>query len=232
MHRTVIMMIVVLALTALAGLSGVPPADLAAQESTPAAATANIIAGAPPEKCGPEQIILPWEVDQWPPGSRAGVVRPIASSSPVASPERVLYPVVITLPPGKCIPYESLGNRKNGAIVMIVQAGSIEFTAQAHTDAPSAEVRFGGQDDEDFGAVVPFGTSETLNPGQWVSQNGQVWFTYRNPGTVDAVIVKAVWAVPIPGAGLPACPPEATPIPEATPGTSCAQEAGAHGGGK
>jgi len=221
MHRTAIMLILVL--TALAGLRGVTPADLTAQESTPTAATATLFAEAPPEMCGPDELLLPEEIDklEQPPGSTAGVVRPIASSSPVASPERVLYPVVITLPPGKCIGYERLGNRKDGAIVMIVQAGSIEFTAQADADAPSAEVRFGGPDDEDYGAVVPFGTPVTVNSGQWVSQNGQVWFTYRNPGTVDAVILKAVWAVPIPGAGLPDCPPEATPCPE-----------GSHGGGK
>jgi hypothetical protein len=219
MHRIAIMLILVL--TALAGLRGVSPAGLAAQESSPAAATATMFATPPPETCRREELVQPEEIDQQPPGSTAGVVRPIASSSPVSSPERVLYAVVITLPPGKCMPFQALGDQKDGAIVMIVQAGSIEFTAQADADAPSAEVRFGGPDDEDYGAVVPFGTPVTVNSGQWVSQNGQVWFTYRNPGTVDAVILKAVWAVPIPGAGLPDCPPEATPCPE-----------GSHGGGK
>jgi hypothetical protein len=46
---------------------------------------------------------------------------------------------------------------------------------------------------------VPERTPQTLVPGDWITQNQEVRFSYRNAGSDNAVILKAVWAEDMPG---------------------------------
>lgn len=109
--------------------------------------------------------------------------------------------VMITLGPGQCIPYKSGGNQKDGAVILVLKKGEIVFTWQPYPDSPNATVEMGYPADagEDPGTPIPPGTPVTLDVyGEWISQNDQVWFTYKNPGPWNAVVWKVVWARPIP----------------------------------
>jgi hypothetical protein len=197
MQRTAISMALVLSV--LLSLFATAPIQLAAQESTP---TPTLFSAPPTELCTAAEY-SGWEtVPETPPGKEEWEVLPL--DQPTEPPERILYLVVITLGPGKCIPYASPANQKNGAIVLVVQSGEIEFTAQASTDAPTAKVYFGDPDGpgENPGTSFMFGTTKHVGPNQWVSQDDRVWFTYKNPSTVDdAVIWKVVWADRVPDEG-------------------------------
>jgi hypothetical protein len=190
---------VAVAFTVVANLLAFIPIRSAAQTGTPAAATPTSFVDPPPEICTPTEFAGFETVSEKPPGKEEWMVRPL-DPSPDA-PTRLLYLVVITLEPGKCIPYASLANQKDGAIVLIVHEGEIEFTAQLNANVPAAQVYFGnlGGPGEDPGTPVAFGTTVTVVPDEWVSQDDQVWFTYKNPSaTEDAVIWKVVWADPVP----------------------------------
>jgi hypothetical protein len=104
----------------------------------------------------------------------------------------VLYLVEIRLRPGECAPYTILGNQKNGAIVLLVQQGNIEFQWDAYDPASTATVKRGNSM-MTLGTILP-GTPQPFYPGDWISIDRQVWFTYRNAGADTAIIAKAVWA--------------------------------------
>lgn len=108
-----------------------------------------------------------------------------------------LYLVELTIPRGICVPYNAVGNKKAGAIVIIVEQGVIELTAQPYGDEPAADVYWGHSWSES-GTKLNFGDDVvdvvTLYPGDWVTMSDQVWFTYTSVGDEDAVITKAVWA--------------------------------------
>jgi hypothetical protein len=156
---------------------------------------------APPANlCATADQIADPAADVRPPGLDDAAVVPaaeFAAGEPL--PARELYLVVITLPPGKCVPYESKGNQKDGAMVLIVQQGTIEYRADAYYDGPTPLVVWG--DTHGTEGDVTLGTIKRLYPGDWVTHDQQVWFTYRNVGADPAVILKAVWAVQQPGSG-------------------------------
>ena len=186
-----------LAIVLLLGLFASSPIRLAAQESTPPAETPTLYSDAAP----PDEVCTPAEYSDWEPqqefpsGNEEWFVQPL--DQPAESPPRVLYMFVLTLGPGKCIPYISPANQRNGAVILIVQSGEIEFTAQASTNAPTAHVYFGDQVGPGAhpATALPFGTTQHVGPNEWVSQDDRVWFTLKNPSTTnDAVIWKVVWA--------------------------------------
>ena len=188
----------ILALTIFVGLFGATPTSLLAQGGTPAAGT-PVAFSQPPEELCTEEEFSGWDsVAEFPKGKSEWQVTPAQASG-----NKVLYFVVITLEPGKCIPYASPANQKFGAVILIVNQGTIEFTAQPNTIAPTAEAQFGDPDGdgEHPGTRVDFGETIEVTKDQWVSQTAQVWFTYKNIGTEDAIIWKVVWADPITMAG-------------------------------
>ena len=148
----------------------------------------------------PTEVCADTETDDWeneidvqPPGASDAFVRPLDSA------DQDLYLVVWTIRPDTCIPYTATGNQKDGAIVLIVQDGVVEYTAEPYFAESAAEVTWGhaAGDSE----TLAFGVTQTLYPGDWVTQNDQVWFTLRAIGGESAVVLKAVWAKPPQDAG-------------------------------
>ena len=133
------------------------------------------------------------DVEEFPLGRASWAVDPLESNH-----GRPLYFVTITLKPGECIPYESGSNQKDGAVILIVHDGEIEFTAEPfYLDEPEAAVEYGvlDEDDEGVGEPLAFGTPQVVGENEWVSQNTRVWFTFRNTSSTDeAEIWKVVWA--------------------------------------
>ena len=188
MYRIIIALTFVFAMVG-AGIGSSPPRSLAAQASPTAESTA------PQEVCNDDEIenwedkidVRPWEAGP-------------ASVTPLDSPDHDLYLVVWTIEPGTCIPYDADGNQKDGAIVLIVQQGIVEFTWQPYSDELSAGVIW-GHDESDTNGLTP-GETQILNRDDWVAQNDQVWFTLRSVGSEPAVILKAVWVANLPGGGI------------------------------
>jgi hypothetical protein len=160
-----------------------PPAELCpADAATPAEAAA-------PAEATP---VPGWEtlIDVRPDAAPAAVVKPRDVTG-----EQRLYLSIWTLRPGTCIPYSARGNQKDGAVILIVQQGIIDFTARPYGDDPKPSVRWGRVSSED-GIDYAFGARARLYPGDWVTMSDQVWFTFRSVGGESAVVLKAVWANP------------------------------------
>jgi hypothetical protein len=124
-----------------------------------------------------------------PPG-RAGIV------APAEFPERRLYPAVIVLPPGACVPFHEVA----GALVLFVQEGTVDYIMHAE-GSPPPEVQSGHMNAQESVTDVPSDTLVRLGPGGWVTQDRQVWFTYRNAGYADAVVTVAALVDPAGGVG-------------------------------
>jgi hypothetical protein len=191
MYRIIVAMVFAFAML-IGGIGSSPPRSLALQSSATPEPTG------PPEICPNPEDPHKWltEIEVQPPGSKDALVIPLDS------PDQNLYVVVWTIPPGTCIPYTAAGHQKDGAIVLFVQEGVVEFRAEPFDAGSAAEVTWGHTGEAP--AVLPFTTTRTLNPGDWVAQNDQVWFTMRSVGSEPAVVLKAVWAKPIelgPGEG-------------------------------
>jgi hypothetical protein len=157
-----------------------------------------------PEATPPPEVCAATETDGWedridvqPPGGLDAVVKPLDS------PDQYLYLVAWTIPSGTCIPFEALGNQKDGAVVFIVQQGVIEFTAEPFDADSAAAVTWGPA--SGGSNVLPFGTTQTLNPGDWVTQDDRIWFTLRSVGDESAIVQKAVWAKPPSGREMEGC---------------------------
>ncbi len=158
-----------------------------------------------------------WSADVRPAGQNDAAVYPATpvAASPVATPtvpstvatsppERPfhLYLVEIRLAPDECMPYSAAGNRKRGAIVMMVQQGTVRFQWEplpsgiGGTDPVVVQGDAGGRATPPPGGQageVPQGTPQTLFPGDWITLNQEVNFSYRNVGSDTAIILKAVW---------------------------------------
>lgn len=135
------------------------------------------------------------------PWQDAVIVNPYAAAAAVVLPRdskdsgQNLYLTTWTVPPGTCVPYEAPGNMKDGAIILIVQEGTIIFTAEAYGSGTQAKV-YWGHDSDVSGHLLGWHTPQTLNSGDWVTIDDQVWFTFSNSGDKNAVVIKAVWALP------------------------------------
>ena len=179
---------VALSLLALVGTPSRPAPVQAMAQATPSPSHPQ-----PAETCADGTWENWADVEEFPLGRSSWSVDPLHSNK-----GRPLYFVTITLQPGECIPYESGSNQKDGAVILIVHEGEIEFTAQPfYLDEPEAAVEHGvlDEDGEGVGEVIPFGTPQRVGENEWVSQNTRVWFTFRNTSTTDeAEIWKVVWA--------------------------------------
>lgn len=120
-----------------------------------------------------------------PPGA-AGIVTPGLAS------ELRLYPIVITLPPGACVPYHEIA----GALVLFVQEGTIHYIV--HSEEENAPGVTAGQMNVDYAmrTEVKSGAPLPLGPGGWVAMDRQLPFSYRNLSSEDAVITMAALVDP------------------------------------
>jgi hypothetical protein len=170
-----------LALAMIVGVMGGSPARSLALQASPT-----------PEPTPPAEVCAETESDNW---EDEIDVRPWdagqALVTPLDSPDHDLYLAVWTIEPGTCVPYAAAGNQKDGAVVLIVQQGVVEFTWQPYSDESPATVTW-GHGASDTAGLVP-GETQTLNRDDWIAQNDQVWFTLRSVGSEPAVILKAVW---------------------------------------
>src|SRR5215211_4307857 len=127
MYRIIVAM--VFAFGMVVGVIGSSPTQsLARQES------ATPVPTLPTELCTDDQINT-WEGEVTVSPSQADDAR----VQPLDSPDRYLYLVVWTIPPGTCVPYSAGGNMKDGGVVLIVQQGTIEFTAKQFDAGSAAE---------------------------------------------------------------------------------------------
>ena len=183
---------VAVAFAMVVGIIGSNPMRSLALEESPATPPP-----APAEVCD-ETETDHWEdeIDVQPYGASDAFVRPLDSEF------QDLYLVVWTIRPGTCVPYTAEGNQKDGAIVLVVQDGVVEYTAEPYFAGSVAEVTWGHVAGDSN--TLSFGVTQTLYPGDWITQNDQVWFTLRAIGGESAVILKAVWAKP-PGTGIEGC---------------------------
>lgn len=207
MYRVVLALILV-ALVALGSASTVSH-DSVAQSSSPTPTSSRLPASAAlndfclmEADTGTPTPGANWkETDVRPPGPDEAIITPAMEKATPDAIWRPLYLVEIRLPPGECMPAASEGNQKNGAIVMIVQQGIIEYRWEPAFLETSPEVLQGDLENKDEDPV-PQGLVQTLYPGDWIAQDQDINFAYRNArgetntGGETAIIVKAVWAVP------------------------------------
>lgn len=191
-----------LAIVLILGAIGLVPTRSEAQTATPA--------GSPPVAAMEECTDMTWsDADVRPPDPLLARVFPVfVSATPGAAPtveesDRELYLVMVTLPPGACMPYDAPGNQKDGAVIWIVQHGKVQYAWRMASDAPAGvtPVVEIGNSTRNFGKVRE-GDVKTLYPGDWITQDQRVEVTYRNIGGDSAVILKAVYAMPE-GGGCP-----------------------------
>ena len=185
MLRTVIAVVFAIgALVALATAAPVLSVQSVDHRASPAVAIASPGPTPTAELCTEEQIangdtgIIVEPPDE---PEEAGVVTFVDTS------EYRLWVVQITIPPQSCRAFQSeYFAPQYGPIVIFVQSGSIEYGVHSAT-TPPATVTTGHQDVTPFGSVPP-DTLVPLDSGDWVTQDGAAWFTYRNLGPGSAVI--------------------------------------------
>ena len=134
-------------------------------------------------------------VDERPPGPEAMATPAAELDLAEPDPERHLYIVFITLQPGECIPHEAIANQKDGAVVMMVQQGVVEFRWEPAFEDSTPTVNQG-----DMNSTTPALAGEVLvlYRDDWITMDQQVAFAYRNIGSEPAIVLKAVWAKPPP----------------------------------
>jgi hypothetical protein len=190
MLRTVIAVVFVIgALAALATAAPVLSVQSVDQRASPAAGTPS--AGPTPtaELCTAGEIAK---------GDTGIVVEPPGEAGVVPFVDTLdyrLWVVQITIPPQSCRAFQSPGSfvPQHGPIVIFVHSGSIEYGVHSAT-TPPATVTMGHQDAVPFQPVPP-DTLVPLHSGDWVTQDGAAWFTYRNLGPGSAVISMAGFVV-------------------------------------
>lgn len=188
MYRPLVLLAVVLVMLGGAGRSAAQDGT-ATPEPTPPAELCAAGAGAP------------WEsrIDVRPPQADAALTFPLDLTDDPADTEdtRLFYLVVWTLQPGTCVPYASEANSKDGAVILLVQQGIVEYTWQPYPGS-SGQVLWGRTAIEgvDDGETLDPGDTLTLYPGDWVVQDDRTWFTFSSVGGESAVVVKAVFAKP------------------------------------
>ena len=193
MPRVLVPVIVVVVLL-VAGL-GTAPLTRSAQPATPGEAS-PVAAAPPPEVCSPEELARGSLIEVVPWSEKEGVVTPHeapgATPTPGGLEGAVLYVVKMTLPPDSCYRYREL----NGALVLLVQEGTIVYTAHS-AGLAGVTIKKGDNDGIASGdtATVALDTPTTVRANEWLTQDRHAWFTFRNGGSRDAVLSVAVYAV-------------------------------------
>lgn len=176
--------VVILVVVLMAGLPGIAPSS-AAEEATPT--------NEHHETClnseftpAPDSAVVP-DRDS----AEDAAVKPYMTSG------EVLYVVVVTLPPHTCIPYRE----RDGAVVLFVNEGTIEYTAQYENDPSSHEIVSAVSDGDPStlpGLVFPASDETiTLGANAWVTQDRKASYTIANPdATVPAEVVIASYVDP------------------------------------
>jgi hypothetical protein len=171
---------------ALVALTNAAPIQSVALLASPSAGTPGPGSSSTQEQelCAEGDVIYTGtEIVEEPPGLEAGVVVPEDAS------DRFLWVVEVTIPPQTCRDFHS----HDGALVLFVQSGSIEYRVSS---TPSATVMMGHQDHETTFTPVPVDTLVPLHSGDWVTQDREASFAYRNPGRDSAVVLVAAFVVP------------------------------------
>jgi hypothetical protein len=188
--RSVVFAVFVVLSLLMAGRAGASSGSFSALPAPVAAQDEEATPTAPAEVCSPEEIAAGEALNSPPPGETDGVVPPFA---PGATGSKVLYIAVVTLPEDSCLPYRF----RDGAVVLFVQEGTIEYTATADAADPDPDLTIEmGDSDEDPADTVEVDLDETvtLEANEWLTQDNGVWFTFRNAGAGDAVVSVAVYA--------------------------------------
>jgi hypothetical protein len=185
-RRNVVWVIVVIG--ALAALVSVAPIGSVAQTPTITPTSDAGLGPTPTEALCESAPATPATPEATPPGfvieppGDGGVVVGQSTATDPYSTDRSLWVVELTLQPGSCYEY----HYRLGPVVLFVRSGTIQYVVHA---TPPAEVNTGFQGDAAT-SVTPDAVV-TLNPGDWVTQDRAVWFTYRNPGPGAAVLIVA-----------------------------------------
>lgn len=159
------------------GLGFVPTLSHA-QSATPVPALSGL--GYPPEFCPPAEIDSALNgVGEWPSDS--------ALVSPASAPGMDLYVVKVTLEPGTCVSYAG-HFLHDGAAIWLVESGQVEFDFQLILDRPVPDLSLW----RGSGEQEPIAAFMQLEPGDWVTADRAVHYSYRNMGQEPAVIVMTV----------------------------------------
>ena len=102
------------------------------------------------------------------------------------------------------MPFDAPGNQKNGAVILIVQQGKVDYIWKPIEDGdpdstPTIECGDSAGNRDDISDEP--GESQILYPGDWITQDRRVQVSYGNVGSDSAIIMKAVFAVPEDGGG-------------------------------
>jgi mannose-6-phosphate isomerase-like protein (cupin superfamily) len=167
---------VVLLLCTVVFILGLVPARSYAQTATPSATPTPY----PPEFCPSEEINEAQDrITEWPAAD--------ALVSPASAPGMDLYVVKVTLQPGTCVSHAGHALH-DGAAIWLVESGQIEFDFQLLRGQPVPDLTL-QRASGDRGPATEF---MQLNPGDWVSADRAVHYSYRNMGQEPAVIIMTV----------------------------------------
>ncbi|MDQ2655031.1 MAG: cupin domain-containing protein [Chloroflexota bacterium] len=157
---------------------GLVPTLSSAQSATPVPVLSGL--GYPPEFCSPAEIDAALNgVAEWPVGG--------ALVSPASAPGMDLYVVKVTLEPGTCVSYAG-HFLHDGAAIWLVESGKVEFDFQLILGRPVPDLALGDSN----GDSEPVAAFMQLEPGDWVTADRAVHYSYRNMGQEPAVIIMTV----------------------------------------
>jgi hypothetical protein len=176
---------VVFAVIVVVGLLGA--GVVGANQGPNAAPLANHSNATPPaEICSPVETANASLIEVVPASIREGVFSP---HNPAGMGER-MFLVSMTLPPNTCYTWHDLP----GAVMLLVQEGTIDYTAQ-DAGISGAKIMKGDNDGfiEDSATPVALDAAITLHANEWITQDREVWFAFRNGGSDDAVVSLAYY---------------------------------------
>jgi hypothetical protein len=168
-----------------AGLFASAPRPSAAFGATPPASPTAGTPTPPADICSPAETANASLIEVVPSSIREGVFSPF---NPAGSGER-MFLVTMTMPPNTCYAWRKLP----GMVMLLVQEGQIAYTARDAGVSP-VQIMKGDNDGSISDTVaVSLDTAYTVRANEWITQNREVWFTFRNAGSHDAVLSLAYY---------------------------------------
>jgi hypothetical protein len=122
------------------------------------------------------------------------VVATPGATPTIEADDREMYLVVVTLDPDGCIGYNAPANRKDGAVVWMVQQGKVKYAWQEIVSGSMPGITRGDLAGNRDDISDEPGKAHTLYPGDWVTQDRMVAVSIRNVGSDSAILLKAVYA--------------------------------------